>query len=265
MLPFTVSPDGKLHFLLGREREGWSEGGCWSGFEGRAVVGETDVEAAAREFFEETLGTCDAGPVVQRLRDRDYALRVVVGEGTRRVHVTYALQVPWGDAKGKFAKRRETLLKLVRMGREMRLLAANAPSGYPFLLEGCAHAGENVRAVSCEHWCPKRAVVRHVLVSGRELLTEVGHLEENRAVHRLAHWLRIREEATRLASGVGFALLATYKAGAMRTLRVREEFLEKTEVRLWPASELRREAVEATQLRSQFAVVLREILITFAA
>jgi predicted NUDIX family NTP pyrophosphohydrolase len=50
--------DGELFFLLGRERDvrGWSGGGKWSAFSGKANGYETMGMCAVREFNEETLG-----------------------------------------------------------------------------------------------------------------------------------------------------------------------------------------------------------------
>jgi predicted NUDIX family NTP pyrophosphohydrolase len=49
---------GELVFLLGRERDvrGWSGGGKWSAFSGKAIGYETLGMCAVREFNEETLG-----------------------------------------------------------------------------------------------------------------------------------------------------------------------------------------------------------------
>jgi len=57
ILPFSVGPDKKVHFLLGQEihEAGWGGSDTWSDW-GGGPDGELPRVAAAREGFEETMG-----------------------------------------------------------------------------------------------------------------------------------------------------------------------------------------------------------------
>ena len=52
VLPFTVTNNGEVYVLLGRERfvQSWRGRRRWSGFEGSRHPGETMDETAVREF-----------------------------------------------------------------------------------------------------------------------------------------------------------------------------------------------------------------------
>ena len=60
VLPYSKDADGRAWFLLGREKPNASWGidsSSWSEFGGSLNDGETVEEGAAREFFEETMGS----------------------------------------------------------------------------------------------------------------------------------------------------------------------------------------------------------------
>jgi hypothetical protein len=67
ILPYTFDPSGKCIFLLGKDNEG-----DWSDFGGRCEFKDRNDEkrTAAREFFEETLGSVITIPeCIEKLKD----------------------------------------------------------------------------------------------------------------------------------------------------------------------------------------------------
>ena len=132
VLPFTVDPDGRLLFLLGREHyvQGWRGSDNWSAFEGGTKTVDANVYAtAAREYMEESLGvlhaSCTPADIAEEARrmqkERDYALRVTLcirSEDPKRpprFHVTFVRYFPWRDGLTEcFAERRNQLQDLAQ-------------------------------------------------------------------------------------------------------------------------------------------------------
>lgn len=56
--PVALGEDGVLYFLLGRERgePGWRDTGKWAQFAGKREAGESVLECAVREGYEESMG-----------------------------------------------------------------------------------------------------------------------------------------------------------------------------------------------------------------
>ena len=123
-----MSPSGEYHLLLGRERflPQW-KGSCrWSGFEGSRKPSESLLEAAVREFTEESLGVVfeSVEEITNYIKQKDYWLRVVLrilnDRRAERYHSTYVVNVPWnGDMSERFAKQRSNIERLDRLTREM--------------------------------------------------------------------------------------------------------------------------------------------------
>lgn len=160
VLPFRVSRDGTVVFLLGQEAyaQGWSGSGKLSAFEGGNEGGETAVRNAVREFAEESLGVlCDrlgeTRALEEALSGGDFAMRVCVRDSRRKEeHCTYVKRFAWDeDVVRKFATRREVLTCIDGLGSKMRALEPTLPHGYPFLLPDDA---------VCVHGAPYR--VEHV-------------------------------------------------------------------------------------------------------
>lgn len=117
VLPFTISPNGTLFFLLGREQyvQGWRGSETWSAFEGGTKPYDANVyDTAAREYIEESLGilheTCTRDTISDIRRDienGDYALRVtlciknsesdVSSKNHMRFHSTFVRLFEWDD------------------------------------------------------------------------------------------------------------------------------------------------------------------------
>ena len=124
----STGGDTEVLLLLGQEefRCDWNQGGCWSGFEGRAHDGEDMYKTAAREFVEETMASVpinnstDIETVAQSLRDGHYTLSLCVTQtprkphyGTTRYHVTFLVEIPWNeDIPSIFDRVRRPMAKL---------------------------------------------------------------------------------------------------------------------------------------------------------
>ena len=68
ILPYTFDKKGKCHFLLGKDLEG-----DWSDFGGRCEFADKNepTNTAAREFYEETLGSVMTVPeVLEKITNR---------------------------------------------------------------------------------------------------------------------------------------------------------------------------------------------------
>lgn len=131
ILPFMSRVvDGKVEivYILGQEDfvNGWNQSGCWSAFEGGRQGDETCEQTAAREFFEETVGTIELNgcqtvdELAQSLREKNYVLRIAVCRCTkplRRDHVTFVVRMPWqDDLTAKFSASRTPLARIYEMG-----------------------------------------------------------------------------------------------------------------------------------------------------
>ena len=141
ILPFmTRTVEGKVEivYILGQEDfvNGWNQSGCWSGFEGGRQSGETCEQTAAREFFEETLGTipiegcATVEALAASLADGNYVLRIAVCrtvKPTRRDHVTYVMRVPWhDDVNQRFTAVRNPLARIHELGTSESMLRERA-------------------------------------------------------------------------------------------------------------------------------------------
>lgn len=69
----TSEESHDLLFLLGKEHDGWEDGGKWSAMGGKPEKGETLLQSAAREVYEEGMGVFGTKEEIQdRLRKCEY-------------------------------------------------------------------------------------------------------------------------------------------------------------------------------------------------
>lgn len=116
---------GEIYLLLGRERyvSSWKGALKWSGFEGGRKGQEGLEEAAAREYFEESLSCAEGKEVtydgmVSDLREKRYVSRVVINiydsSPGKKFHVTYFVRRPslsLIEEEEEFQRRRSFLLR----------------------------------------------------------------------------------------------------------------------------------------------------------
>ena len=91
IVPFQVTNGNQVVFYLAREKHvrQWRGSLKWSGFEGGARMGESAIETADREFYEETIGAHHNPNVSDELRRRDYALEIITSHPNHQQYVTY--------------------------------------------------------------------------------------------------------------------------------------------------------------------------------
>lgn len=117
----------KSYLVLGREQyaPNWRGAHKWSDFGGQFGDGEAPEAAAAREFFEETLGVF--GSLKATLAARDHLFRAVVRRSTARHGVItkhlYVVRLPWDPAAAqRFHGRREHLKHILFTVAQIRRL-----------------------------------------------------------------------------------------------------------------------------------------------
>ena len=137
IVPCAFNDDGKMCFLLGKERfiQHWKGSLQWSGFEGGRKENETVEQTAAREFVEESMGVVPVGAdgqyrtrlaIAGMLERKEYCCKLVLCIKQRtqhsarrhpRYHVTYLVETPFSaDMPHEFATER---LNFVRVQDEV--------------------------------------------------------------------------------------------------------------------------------------------------
>ena len=137
VLVYTIH-DNEIFLLLGKEREtpGWRQGSHkWSTFSGKVDTHETSLQAAAREFVEETCASVPLGnrqpPTDADAVKRELAARARLLEqetyyrGEYLVYHTYIVRVPYTSHEELFQKTRQSLLSLDLLFRKFYRLKKN--------------------------------------------------------------------------------------------------------------------------------------------
>lgn len=296
IVPYCISHDGVLHFMLAKEGQcGWKSSNKWSAFEGGRKAGERSADTAAREFVEESLGVIpmdgsvdkfsDAEAVAKALLGGKYTMRVVIHlkmKNETRVHVSYLKQCEWLPyLPEKFAMVRKTLSDAMNVASRLEYMQSKSvlPFRYPFLRENMVVVmhGSTFLVVS----------VDSVSVSGGSLFSTFryvpdgeGSCESIRVAHvsclvenslhlqAYAEWFRYRKVATsfmqRAMQDIARhpAIACKYNInGDVISICVNRDYLEKSEIRMWSIGEVQevlrnRGAAEAGQFRTCFLPAL---------
>lgn len=272
--------NGKSRLVMGREQyvPGWRGSSKWSDFGGQLSKGETHAAAAAREFYEETLGVF--GSVGAAIAAGNYLLRVAVRRTTANhgiiVKHLYVVQLPWdATAAQRFHGRREhlkhvlfTIAQLRRLQRtlsEMRLPVPDHlhkdPSGTMLVcgIDAVEELNNNT------FWVQVR-VVKNAPASGRyfgPFLSDVHHVTlpiPERAAELYVQMIELKNWLERLISAfpadVGAHAIAHKECGPVKSWLpfVRREFLEKDTIKAWELSDLAH--IPPSDLRNNFAAPL---------
>lgn len=258
ILPIAVDLEGKVRFLLGKERyiNHWRGSLKWSGFEGGRKSGEDIVRTAAREFIEESIGAVRIGTdepsiesVIDHIRTGQYVARIVLcilhggdDHHDKRYHVTYLVQVPYdASCMSEFIARRRMFVEMQHRGQQMSKMYEQIVE-HEFPLEGAVFNGHRVSTV-----------VRAERVDGSTLRVEftdetrVGHVFEmtnldEGIVDAYVKWHGLRLQCTedcrspRLQRGVEFRVNAQE---VVTHVRINEDYIEKQSVQWWTLDELR--------------------------
>lgn len=129
VVPFAATPRG-LVFFLAREKhiKQWRGSHKWSGFEGGARVGESAIETADREFFEETLGTGRGHPIGAELRQKNFALEVITSHANNHQYVTFVKQMDgFHQALPEFSRLRNRIERLHGLRQRWHARPAHVP------------------------------------------------------------------------------------------------------------------------------------------
>jgi 8-oxo-dGTP pyrophosphatase MutT (NUDIX family) len=230
ILPFCVTDDGQLRFLLGKERfvSNWRGSLRWSAFEGGGKADESTEDNAAREFVEETMGTLGAdADLLARDLEGGCALRVTfvlrVADGaamrgadgapvTHVPRVTFVKQWPW-DASivDRFRVLRALLMRISSAGHELHEAARQCPRGYPYLREGdvalvlCqGHRQPLPVTLVCGATLSANGTLRLAVETRHQGVQLLFHVNSTAAAHSYVTWLAAR---SRLAQLLGVAVV----------------------------------------------------------
>lgn len=255
-MPVSRSPDGTVHFLLGRERylPHW-RGACrWSGFEGSRKPFETTAETATREFVEESLGILAAPLHAHWIR---VVLRIHHERRTaERYHATWVVPVPWdGDAPTRFLETRLDLEHIDSAVQEWRYTRPADLLGTDRVV-GCVEEGaqDTVRVSFGETVYSPWVIM--------EAETVVFHGVD--AV-RVREWQRHRQRVERTLRKHASVTVVREADGWLQDASVHKDHLEKDQVRWWTEDELKqvmqsRGQHGADRFRPYFLPVLQTIL-----
>ena len=215
VVPISTAPNGVVYALLGREKyvKNWSSSLKWSGFEGGNTGSETAAVNAAREMIEESLGMVfsDKDSLIQMLDTKNYIAQIAVKTmGGSRTHVTYIKYVPWDpDLPVRFGNAINYLVELAKIGNRLKTLT------------------KSVSYTSTSH------------DDTDEGWTRVKSNDSNA-------FDRIYAQATDMINNppveVSFphpAVDITYNEdGSLHMVNVKEEYIEKGQIKYWPLSDL---------------------------
>lgn len=274
VLPYTVSHDGRVFFVLGKERmvRNWKGSLKWAAFGGGKKGSEVEEETAAREFVEESLGVlpfgeeeggklCQKEEVEKVLKEKGYCARIVMrlkrDRSAPKFHVTFLKKVPWmPHVVQKFAMVRKVLMEVNEVANRLEFMKASLPFRYPFLREkmvveymGRHQVVTSVNCVEVEGTSLSLSFEYHPLSrEGEEAdptSATVTCEEDTKLLTTYVEWFRYREVATRFVKQVEgdamnhSAIRADYNAkGILVSLSVMDDCLEKQELRLWSAQEM---------------------------
>ena len=235
VVPVCVSPSGEVYVLLGRERyvRNWSSSLKWSGFEGSNSGKEDVVDNAARELCEETAGVLfEKEKVEASLRNDEFIAKISVKSyRTKKRHVTFLKLIKYDPRiVVRFGETVFALSELERCASKLNLLNGNGRWGKD------NEANDGGWSVITN----ERGNVANTRMAIETILRETN----------LEHHPAVRVERD--------------DSGVVKKVAVASEFVEKSRVRLWKLSELRR-ALELGQgytnfeLRPLFCIVARVI------
>lgn len=275
VIPYCIGSDNRVWVLLGRERfdSGWYGSHKWSAFAGSSLSQEVAWETASREFWEESLGVIGAGnsnstanacvAMREALRDGDFDISIFMRFYTRtrraaKTHVTYVKRVPFpSQIRERFGFTRDVALQLLRAQRTIDAALECIPDEKPFLRsgDGLWRYGEFVTVV-CVHrvqLCDRRETMLVVFSGtgpvGRKHSITLTHaiepsLRASAVLYQQVHALRkdltifVRNLPRTLREAPAFDVEFD-GGGIVRGVRVKDEFLEKDDLCLWPVDHLR--------------------------
>lgn len=277
IVPVAMCPDtGAPRVLLGRER--WFpvwKGSCrWSGFEGSRKETEASRATAAREFYEESLGTLleegTARDVVTRLEARRYWKRIVLcvrsERNVDRYHTTFLMPVRWDpEIPLRFHSVRCSIEHVERLAHEFRhtrpLRVGDAAEDVGPI--GKTKDGSVVLLKSAD---TAPCILRPPWRRHEDVLTATfTHTSD------IETWCDLRARLTRAAEAVKHPAVCVRRDdrwNLVQDVEVNRDYLEKDQVRWWSLAELDdviagRGQRETERFRPYFLPVLQAVLQSF--
>lgn len=286
VLPFRVTDDGTVVFLLGREAyaSGWHGSGKLSAFEGGSESGDrsSPVDNAVREFVEESLGVLcdqsgDAEALGAQLRRDDFAVRVCTRDTQRREeHHLFVKRFAWSsDVLRLFKERRDALLAIRDRGERMRDLERTLPRVYPLLRheDTLVWRSETHRVVDVHaHISDGTLRVQMLLESGSaQRVRRFAYAPADERCRQFVNLVELRRGMAHCVASLPGALHAALKLelsphGFILRAAVRGEWLEKAGVHECTAAQL--EAAlrgGGHSFRPYFALMAQQVVAQFAA
>jgi hypothetical protein len=263
VVPYCISDSQRVYVILGRERysKRWYTSKRWSSFAGAALAGESAVEAAEREFREESMCLLQEASSEEKstgpaLPEEDIRIDMTfkMSSGQNNTHTSILRRVEWCPHMcEKFQYYRKVLRELRRLQKRSLFalgeigrhgLASRLPlPGKPFLDRKDCIDVEKVHVV-----CRGDAfLVVDVTTLGGETQTRVFCFNQN-IMSGVGHYvdfldtLRHTEKYIRSIGEVkDHPALTVHRSGVgnFLSVSVSEVFLEKEEIRLWSVDELR--------------------------
>lgn len=249
VLPYAVDDDGKVRFLLGRERFCMSwKGSCrWSGFEGSRHEEETLLQTAVREFDEESMGVVmSPAELTERIRKGDYhsriVLRILSDKDVQRYHATYLVRVAWRpDLPRDFQRLRASLEHIDRLAqewchaREGSLIDDGLFVGpVDTCVDQVTTVARDVSSTPC--------IVHPPWSVDHETLRVSARVTDATEAERLQHWEHLRrriERSTALANHhPSVQVTRDAQFNEIQAVNVQKDFLEKDQIRWWGIDEV---------------------------
>lgn len=226
VVPVAVH-DGVVYALLGRERyvRGWSSSLKWSGFEGGSNPHESPIRNAVRECVEESLGTfSDYETLYKDLVSESFIAKVTVRTpSSGKLHITYFKLIEFDSSISiRFSKSLSYLHELQYLGTKLRSDRRGRRRSES-LSEGAAAGAEEATSGVDDGWTTVRS-------QEYMIMAKTKHAIERLLDDPPRQLLAIKDLAIRVERD---------QQGDITRLTVKEEFLEKTQVRFWQLSELR--------------------------
>lgn len=241
ILPFTITPNGELLFILGKEHKvpGWKGSETWSAFEGGTKGHDTTaMHTAAREYIEESLGVLHPeeectknliSSVYQSLIRKEYLFRVTLVlrhmEAPPKYHVTFVKYFEWDPLICEtFDRHRRDLLTVTSILRQGNIKT------YHELSSVLSFRGQDMCKSSMKIHNGKYTKYRE----DRQNSPMVGNTSGE-------HSPLGDTTSTNISMGNIYnnhAAFVTKRAGTDYFIDIANDFLEKSEVRYWSADEL---------------------------
>lgn len=259
VLPVAIDKNGKIWFLLGKERfiSHWRGSLKWSGFEGGRKEGEKVEMTAAREFIEESIGTVslDEGrscisSVLRQIENSEYVARIVLcilhGENQeRRYHVTYLMQTLLDVAcPQEFEVRRNKIIVLREYASLLRKYVMHLQD-LPLPREEEEFNSEYVDCITSVYKTPKDVLCVEVYNA-----TDKRHdvlLFDNVSPHMARiylKWFEVRKTCTVKLEEFDDAeeemlSITRNKMGEVMSLSINEDYIEKQNIMWWEMQDLK--------------------------